>query len=89
MNYAMNEEDLEVTEEPGADFLSQYLQKNAGELGEVADLNFLNPLNWFSRKADAALKEADKGGTQQYQTNSLAGSLLERRRALAEAQKGR
>lgn len=81
-------EEFNKPQETGADFLAQYIQKNANEIAEVADLNFLNPLNWFSRKADAAIKEADKGGTKKYQTNSLAGSLLERRRALAELQKG-
>ena len=88
MNFPMHEEDLNAPQETGADFLAQYMQKNSDQIAEVADLNFLNPLNWCSRKADAAIKEADKGGTQKYQTNNLAGSLLERRRALAELQKG-
>jgi len=88
MNFSMYEEEFEPPQETGVDFLAQYMQKNANEIAEVADLNFLNPLNWFSRKADAAIQEADKGGKQKYKTDTLAGSLLERRRALAELRKG-
>lgn len=69
----------------GQQFLSNFINGNEQLLAQ--DFNLLNPMTWFTRKAQAAIQEADKGGSQQYKTNSIGGTLLERRRALAEAQK--
>ena len=71
---------------PGEKFLSQYIQARPQEQLVAEDFNLLNPMAWFTRKAQAAIQEADKGGTKKYDTNTLSGKLLERRRALAELQ---
>lgn len=71
---------------PGEEFLSGYIEKFPKEELVSEGFNFLNPFNWFNRKAQAAIKEADKGGQRKYSTDTLSGQLLERRRALAELQ---
>ena len=81
------EVDFEGLETPGEAFLSGYLSKfPQGQLLSQEGFNLLNPMTWFTRKAQAAIEEADKGGEKKYSTDSLTGKLLERRRALAELQ---
>jgi len=71
----------------GQQFLSSYLNESPNGQLLAQEFNLLNPMTWFTRKAQAAIREADEGGTKQYETSTLGGTLLERRRALAEAQK--
>ena len=46
--------------------------------------NLLNPLSWFSGQAQGAIDQAEKG--EGLFGNSLTGRMLEKKRALAEAQ---
>ena len=73
-------------EDPGEEFLSQYVQALPQEQLLAEGFNLLNPMTWFTRKAQAAIQEADKCGAKKYETDTLSGKLLERRRALAELQ---
>lgn len=76
--------DLQQANPSAEEFLSGYVQSFPQEELVAEGLNFLNPLTWFTRKAQAAIKEADKGGKQQFSKDTLSGQLLERRRMLAE-----
>lgn len=83
--YAIEVEPDEL-ETPGEMFLADYLSKFPQEQLTAEGFNLLNPMTWFTRKAQAAIQEADKGGEKKYDTSTLSGKLLERRRALAELQ---
>lgn len=82
----VTELEQEEPETPGEMFLVDYLSKFPQEQLTAEGFNLLNPMTWFTRKAQAAIQEADKGGEKKYDTSTLAGKLLERRRALAELQ---
>ena len=71
----------------GQQFLSSYLNESPNGQMLAQQFNLLNPMTWFTRKAQAAIQEADEGGSKKYKTDNIGGTLLERRRALAEAQK--
>lgn len=80
------EVEFQELETPGEMFLADYLSKFPQEQLTAEGFNLLNPMTWFTRKAQAAIQEADKGGEKKYDTSTLSGKLLERRRALAELQ---
>lgn len=80
------EVEFEELETPGEMFLADYLSKFPEEQLVGEGFNLLNPMTWFTRKAQAAIRDADKGKKGEYSTDTLAGKLLERRRMLAEFQ---
>ncbi len=76
----------EVPSDLGQLFLEEYISKHPEEIELAQKVNFLNPMTWFTRKAQAAIQEADRGGGSGFSNNTLSGKLLERRRQFAEAQ---
>lgn len=80
-----NNDPEEFYKQRGKEFLSDYMNIFREE-PSVSNLNFLNPLNWVNRKAQATIEEADRGVEEEFDTTTLSGKLLERRRLLKQLQ---